>query len=34
MDKRMIGWLCVCGVLLAVLVASGCIHADLGNVRR
>ena len=34
MDKRMIGWLCVCGMVLAVLAVSGCLHADIGNMRR
>ena len=33
MTARMIGMMCVAGVVFAVLLVSGCIHADLGNMR-
>ena len=34
MSKRVLGWVCVCGVVVVVLVASGCISADIGNMSR
>lgn len=33
MTARMIGMVCLAGAVLAVLLVSGCIHADIGNLR-
>ena len=33
MTARMIGMMCAAGLVLAVLLVSVCIHADLGNMR-
>lgn len=32
-SKQMLGMACVVGLVLVVLLVSGCIHADLGNMR-
>ena len=33
MTARMVAMACVAGVVLAALLVSGCIHADIGNLR-